>query len=113
MKIIGITGTLGSGKGTIVDFLVKEKGFTHYSVRAFLLEEIRKRNLPENRDSMVMIANELRKNNSPSYITDQLYEQALKQNDNAIIESIRTPGEAVSLSSKGEFYFLLWMPTPS
>ena len=27
MIIIGITGTLGAGKGTIVDYLVKEKGF--------------------------------------------------------------------------------------
>lgn len=104
MIIIGITGTLGSGKGTIVKYLVREKGFTHYSVREYLLEEIRKRNLPENRDSMVMVANELRKNNSPSYITDQLFEQALIQDHNVIIESIRTPGEAESLRSKGEFY---------
>jgi len=71
--IIGITGTLGSGKGTIVDYLVKQKGFIHFSVRQFILEEIRKRNLPQNRDSMVMVANDLRKKNSPSYITDQLY----------------------------------------
>jgi dephospho-CoA kinase len=104
MIIIGITGTLGSGKGTIVKYLVREKGFTHYSVREYLLEEIRKRNLPENRDSMVMVANELRQNNSPSYITDQLFKQALKQNSDVIIESIRTPGEAESLRSKGEFY---------
>ncbi len=104
MIIIGITGTLGSGKGTIVKYLVKEKGFIHFSVREFLLKEIMKRNLPENRDSMVMVANELRKQNSPSYITDQLYEQSLEQNKNAIIESIRTPGEAESLRTKGEFY---------
>lgn len=104
MTIIGITGTLGSGKGTIVKYLVRNKGFAHFSVREFLLQEIRKRNLPENRDSMVMVANELRKMNSPSYITDELYEQSLKENKNAIIESIRTPGEAESLRSKGEFY---------
>ena len=106
MIIIGITGTLGSGKGTIVKYLVKKKGFTHYSVREYLLKEIKKRGLPENRDSMVIVANELRKNNSPSYITDQLFEQALKQNSNVIIESIRTPGEAESLRTKGEFYLL-------
>lgn len=104
MIIIGITGTLGSGKGTIVKYLVRKKGFTHFSVREFLLKEIRKKNLPENRDSMVLIANELRKQNSPSYITDQLYEQSLTQDKNAIIESIRTPGEVESLKAKGEFY---------
>ena len=40
--IIGITGSLAAGKGTISDFL-KGKGFNYYSVRAFLIEEIRKR----------------------------------------------------------------------
>ena len=54
MIIIGITGTLGAGKGTIVDYLIKTKGFTHYSVRAFITKEIEKRKLPVNRDSMVI-----------------------------------------------------------
>jgi len=104
MLVIGITGTLGAGKGTIVDFLVQQKAYVHFSVRAYLLDEIKKRKLPENRDSMVTVANELRKHNSPSFITDQLYEKSLLQNKNAIIESIRTPGEAESLRTKGEFY---------
>ncbi|NOX45783.1 MAG: AAA family ATPase [Chlorobi bacterium] len=103
MTIIGITGTLGAGKGTIVDFL-KEKGFVHYSVRGFLLDEIRKRGMPENRDSMVVVANGLRAEHSPSYITDQLYLQALENGKDAIIESIRTPGEIESLREKGNFY---------
>ncbi len=101
--VIGITGTLGAGKGTIVDYL-KNKGFAHYSVRGFLLEEIRKKGMPENRDSMVVVANGLRADHSPSYITDQLYLQALKHRKDAVIESIRTPGEIDSLRQKGNFY---------
>lgn len=104
MLIIGITGTLGAGKGTIVDYLVKNKGFNHFSVRGYLLEEIRKKGLPENRDSMVIVANELRKQNSPSFITDQLYLLAKESGSDAVIESIRTPGEITSLKSKGNFY---------
>lgn len=104
MLIIGITGTLGAGKGTIVDFLVHKKGFTHYSVRGFLLKEITKRGLPPNRDSMVLVANELRSNHSSSFITDCLYEEAKAKGKNAIIESIRTPGEIDSLQQKGSFY---------
>jgi len=104
MLIIGITGTLGAGKGTIVNFLEKEKGYAHFSVRAFIAEEIIRRGMEVNRDSMVLVANDLRKNNSPSYITDCLYERALSIGRNSIIESIRTPGEIYSLRQKGNFY---------
>jgi dephospho-CoA kinase len=104
MIIIGITGTLGAGKGTVVEYLVEKKGFDHYSVRAFLLNEIRRRGIPENRDSMVVVANELRAQHGPSYVTDQLYQQAALVGKNCIIESIRTPGEIDSLRGKGSFF---------
>jgi dephospho-CoA kinase len=103
MLIIGITGTLGAGKGTIVDYLVQEKGFVHFSVRGFITEEILRQGLPVNRDSMVSVANKLRADHSPSYIIDQLYELALLTGKNCIIESIRTPGEVESLREKGNF----------
>lgn len=104
MNIIGITGTLGAGKGTVVDYLIQHKDYVHFSVRAFLIEEIKKRNLNVDRDSMTAVANDLRSNHSPSYITDQLFDQAIKTGKSAIIESIRTPGEIVSLRQKGNFW---------
>jgi len=106
MIIIGITGTIGAGKGTLVEYLVSKKGFVHYSVRGFLIEEISKRNLPVNRDSMVSVANELRAKNSPSYITDCLFEQAKQEGKDAVIESIRSVGEVDSLRKKGNFCLL-------
>lgn len=104
MLIIGITGTLGAGKGTIVEYLTRKKGYVHFSVRAFLTEEILKRGLPVNRDSMVVVANDLRSRHSPDYIVGQLYNQALASGKNCIIESIRTPGEIDLLRTKGNFY---------
>lgn len=106
MLIIGITGTIGAGKGTIVEYLKEKQNFVHYSVRTYLLSEILNRRLPQNRDSMVSVANELRKNNSPSFITDELFAMAQKNNQNAIIESIRTPGEVESLRNKSTFILL-------
>ena len=104
MTIIGITGTLGAGKGTIVEYLVDKKKFRHYSVRAFLLEEIRRQGLPENRDSMFNIANALRAKYGSSYVVDQLYHQASNSGENCIIESIRTEGEILSLRKKPGFF---------
>ncbi|MDA3905901.1 MAG: AAA family ATPase [Bacteroidales bacterium] len=104
MIIIGITGTLGAGKGTIVDYLVKQKNLAHYSVRQYLIREMEKLGMPNNRDSMTILANRLRAENSPSFITDELYKEALINGKTAIIESIRTPGEIESLRSKGKFF---------
>jgi len=106
MIIIGITGTLGAGKGTIVDYLVHNKDFAHYSVREYLIKEISKRGLPVNRDNMVLVANELRAKHNPSHIVEQLYRTALQNQKNCVIESIRTPGEAEMLKSKGDFYLI-------
>ncbi|MCK9219754.1 MAG: AAA family ATPase [Bacteroidales bacterium] len=104
MIIIGITGTIGAGKGTAVEYLVEKKGFVHHSVRAYLLEEILRRNWPQNRDSMFNLANELRTLHGSSYVTDQLYFRALESNQNCVIESIRTPGEIASLKEKANFF---------
>lgn len=103
MKIIGITGTLGAGKGTIVDYLVDHYGYRHYSVRGYLIEEAKRRGMELNRDTFVVVANDLRATHSPSYITDQLYLQAAENGENAIIESVRTPDEVESLRKQEHF----------
>ena len=56
-----------------------------------------------NRDSMVDIANELRATNSPSFIAEELFKEAMESGQNCIIESIRTLGEVNALKAKGNF----------
>ena len=106
IRIIGITGTLGAGKGTVVEYLKEKYGFVHFSVRDFLKEEVLRRGMELNRDSLTQVANELRAAHSPSYVTDCLYERAAQQTHDAVIESIRTPGEIDSLQAKSSFQ--LW-----
>jgi len=104
MLIIGITGTLGAGKGTIVDYLKEKKNFYPYSVRQFLIEYIKKQELPVNRDSMTSVANRLRYEHHPAFIVEELYKQAAISGENAVIESIRTPGEVDFLRKQSNFY---------
>lgn len=106
MIIIGITGTIGAGKGTVVDYLVSIYQFRHYSARDLLKEEAIKLGLPLNRDSYTIIANTLRQNHSPSFVIDKLFEAAKKNGNNAVIESIRTLGEIQSLRLKEHFLLL-------
>lgn len=101
--VIGLTGTIGAGKGEAADYLAEVKGFAHYSVRDFLMAEIAKRGLPPDRNSMREVANELRRAHSPSYIIEMLYERAKGQGGDALIESVRTIGEAQFLKEQGAF----------
>lgn len=106
MLVIGVTGTLGAGKGTIVDYLVNDHGFKHYSVRQYLLAEIEKQSLPTDRDSMVIVANKLRAEHSPHFIIAELFDQATYNGQDAVIESIRTPGEVDFLRQQDQFLLL-------
>lgn len=98
--LIGITGTNGSGKGTVVEYLVMNKGFSHFSARIFIIEEIKRRGLKQNRITMRDVANDLRKEHGPSYLMERLYEMA-KDEPKAVLESVRTIGEAEFLKGKG------------
>jgi dCMP deaminase len=100
--IIGITGTIGAGKGTIVNYLVK-RGFKHYSVRDFISEEIRNRGLEVSRDNLVKVGNDLREKFGAGYIAEQLHARAKEAGGNSVIESLRTPGEVETLRQKGDF----------
>ncbi|MCU0660147.1 MAG: AAA family ATPase [Candidatus Pacebacteria bacterium] len=103
--IIGITGTIGAGKGTVARYL-EEKGFKNFSVREFLLEELSKRGLPHDREHMTPLANELRRTYGPAHIIQTLYAKAGQYTGNSIIESIRNEGEILFLKTKPDFHLL-------
>lgn len=106
MIIIGVTGTNGAGKNAVVDFLVSQKGFTHYSMRNFLVEEIRKRGMPETRDVMFALGNELREKFGPGYLVEQYLVRARAQSNPVVIESIRTLGEIEALKKEPQALLL-------
>ncbi len=89
----------------MVEYL-KTKGFKHYSARNFIVREIESRGMPVNRDSMAMVANDLRAIHSPSYIIESLFNEAKIDGTNAVIESIRTEGEINALRTEPHFVLL-------
>lgn len=107
MRIIGITGTLGAGKGTVVEYLTQHKGFKHYSARALLNEIIAERGLAPGRDTMVELANAMRAEKGPAALIEALFQRAIAVGEDAIIESVRTEGEVTALRSFGTPFMLL------
>ncbi len=98
--IIGITGTNGSGKGTVVEYL-KKTGFRHYSASGFIAEEVKRRGLPINRDTLNEVGTDLRRTHHPTYIIQTLYERAYADGRDAIIEAVRGVAGAQMLKERG------------
>lgn len=98
--IIGIAGTLGAGKGTVVERL-KVKGFTHYSVSGRLVEILRERELPEDRPHMSTLADELAIAHRGG-ILEVMYQKAQADGvTDFILESIHRESEADYVRSIG------------
>ncbi len=102
--ILGITGTNGAGKGAVVDYLVHQKGFTHYSVRELIIEEVEKRGLELNRINIGETGTDMRRIYEPAYFTNTFIARG-KDSDvqDIVIESIRTLIEAENIRSHGGY----------
>jgi len=106
MKIIGITGTIGAGKGAAVEYL-KQHGFVHYSARAYIEKEVLLRKLPVNRGTLVEVANDLREKFGSDYVISSLYKEALEaREEKIVIESIRTTDEVATLRTNSNFFLI-------
>lgn len=102
MTVIGITGTDGAGKGTVVDHLVRVYGFVHYSSRSFIAEAATAKGIELTRNNLRLTANELRAAYGDDYVVRQAYEQATRDGaSRVIVESIRALAEANFLKSEG------------
>ena len=92
--IIGITGTDGAGKGSVVEYLVEQHGFTHYSAREFIVAEIERLGLAIDRNQMRLTANALRAEFGNEVVVRKAFERAAAEGKGrVIIESIRAFAE--------------------
>jgi dephospho-CoA kinase len=100
--IIGITGTDGAGKGTVVNYLVAKHGYSHYSSRDLIMTEIARQGLSPNRSQMRLTANELREAHGNDVVVVKALERAREEGKtNVVIESVRALAEAEYLRSHG------------
>jgi len=101
-KLIGLTGTNGSGKGEAAIFF-KKNGYDYLSLSDIIRDELRKENHDVSRDNMIKMGNHLRETHGP----DILARLAMKKvRGNSVIDSIRNPKEVECLRSQENFVLL-------
>ncbi|MFW6132037.1 MAG: AAA family ATPase [Candidatus Aminicenantaceae bacterium] len=102
VKLIGLTGTNGAGKGEVAAFF-KKRGYTYYSLSDLIREELRQKNLEITRDNLIKMGNKMREN----FGSDILARKVIKKiNGKAIIDSIRNPSEVKFLKAQENFILI-------
>jgi dephospho-CoA kinase len=115
MKIIGITGTLASGKTSVKDFFLSRFSSYFISLSDIIKEELLKEGKELKRENFIAKGNELRKKYGnqilAEVVTLTLPEKINKQL--IIIDGIRNPGEIEYLRKKfGKNFILIAVDAP-
>lgn len=96
--IIGLTGSLSSGKGTIASHL-KDLGFSHQVLSDRIREEIRSRGLVISRTMLQDVGNELRQTYGGAILAERTAKLIADTEDNVTIDGVRNPDEIIFLRS--------------
>ncbi|NQU77735.1 AAA family ATPase [Candidatus Falkowbacteria bacterium] len=105
-QIIGVTGTYSAGKDTVAEYL-KNKGFSHFSCSDILRDEAEKMGLEKNRDNLIKIGNDLRRQFGVGILGSRILEKIEKNSlTQTAVSSIRNPGEIEELKKSDSFYLI-------
>lgn len=104
--IIGVTGTLASGKDTVAKY-IEGKGFTHFSLADLLRKLADERGVMRTRDSLRELADQMVSEVGDDYLVAQALEYIKKDPEkNYVVSSIRRPIEIKKLKDFGEFFLI-------
>lgn len=104
MKIIGISGTNGSGKDTLGEILANDFGWFFVSISDLLRHEATARGLLVERKNLREISAEWRKKYGLGVLMDKAVEECEKQGKEyagLVISNLRNPGEADEIHKLG------------
>jgi len=102
---IGLTGTMGSGKGEIAKIMQK-RGFKYISLSDMVREEATKRNLEHTRENLQDVGNDLRSKHGAGALGMRIKEAVTKEDANWIIDGIRNPSEWKELAELPNFQMI-------
>lgn len=104
--IIGLTGTLSSGKGIVAEFL-KKKGFVYLSLSDELREIAKEKKIELTRENLQNLGNQLREEQGTGILAELVREKIKNQEyTKAIVDAIRNPAEIIELRKIKDFFLI-------
>jgi cytidylate kinase len=104
MKIIGISGTNGSGKDSLGQMLAERHGYLFVSVTDILREGLREQNQPIERKNLRNLSTQWRREHGLGVLVDKAVEKFKESGSKyrgLAIASLRNPGEADKVHELG------------
>ena len=103
--IIGLTGTMASGKDAVADIL-KKRGYIYLSLSDEVREEAKNRNIEVTRENLQALGNEMRKNEGAGILAQRVLMKITDPQKNYVINGIRNPAEVAELKNWPSFYLI-------
>jgi len=104
MKIIGLSGTNGSGKDTVAEMLAERHNFFVASATDMFKDELVRRGWPVDRQHKAKLSTQWRRAEGMGAVVDHglaLYEPVKDQYSGFVVGSLRHPGEADRIHELG------------
>lgn len=101
-RIIGLTGTNGSGKSEVAAYF-KARGYTYLSLSDILREELRLQGLDITRDNLIRAGNDLRETQGPDILARRTMAKVAGP---TVIDSIRNSHEVDFFRKQKDFFFI-------
>lgn len=101
-KLIGLTGTNGSGKGEAASFF-KAKGYAYFSLSDIIRDELVLEGRATTRDNLIQKGNELRDKHGANILARRVMERVTGR---SVIDSIRNPREIEYFRTQEHFILL-------
>jgi dephospho-CoA kinase len=114
MRIIGVSGTNGSGKDSLGQILAVDYGYLDISVSDLLRDEARKRGQPIEREVLRSISAEWRREFGLGVLVDkavELFKKSGNKYTGLVAIPMRNPGEAQRIKDLGGL--LVWVDAPA
>ena len=102
--IIGLAGSLGAGKGTIIEYL-QSQGFDYFTLSDVIRTEAKKRNIEMTRTNLQDIGNEIREREGPGALAKRVLAK-MQPAKGYIIDGLRNPAEVEECKKDSNFFLI-------